>query len=60
MTLRSAGLVTEPMIGPRSTGSAAPHRTGKRALACPGSGCEVSRIWLVRFGAFTTGILQAA
>jgi hypothetical protein len=38
MTLRSAGLVTEPMIGPRSRGLAAPQRIGKRAVAAPGSG----------------------
>jgi hypothetical protein len=50
MTLRSAGFVTEPMIGPRSAGVGAPQRTGKRAVAVPGSGCEVRRIWFDRFG----------
>src|SRR5215210_2569921 len=50
MTLRSAGLVTEPMTGPRALGVATPQRIGKRAAAVPGSGCEVSRIWVERLG----------
>src|SRR5918995_4985740 len=50
MTLRSAGFVTEPITGPRSFGSRRPHRIGKRAVAVFGSGCEVSRIWVERFG----------
>ena len=52
MTLRSAGLVTEPITGPRSRGSAAPQRIGKRVAAVPGSGWDVSRICVVRFGVF--------
>src|SRR5215203_1339724 len=49
MTLRSAAFVTEPITGPRSRGVAAPQRIGKRAAAVPGSGCEVSRMWVWRF-----------
>src|SRR3954451_20724242 len=52
MTLRSAGFVTEPITGPRSVGVAAPQRIGKRAAAVPGSGCEVSRMWVWRLGVF--------
>src|SRR5829696_4450927 len=50
MTLRSAGFVTEAITGPRSFGSAAPQWMGKRDTAVPGSGCEVSRIWVERLG----------
>jgi hypothetical protein len=49
MTLRSAGFVTDPITGPRSFGSAAPQRIGRRATPPLGSGCEVSRIWVERF-----------
>src|SRR4051812_42736989 len=48
MTLRSAGLVTDPITGPRSAGEAAPQRIGNRAAPVPGSGCEVNRIWVLR------------
>ena len=37
-----------PITGPRSRAEAAPHLIGSFAPA-PGSGCEVSRIWVVRF-----------
>ena len=36
MTFRSAGLVTEPTIGPRAFGSPAPQTTGRRAVAVLG------------------------
>src|SRR5215210_3113776 len=52
MTLRSAGFVTDPITGPRSFGSAAPQRIGRRATPPLGSGCEVRRIWVERFGGF--------
>ena len=48
MTLRSCGRDTVPMIGPRSRAVPAPHATGKRGLA-PGAGCEVRRMWSMRF-----------
>ena len=54
MTLRSAGRDTVPMMGPRSRAVAAPQAMGKRGLA-PGAGCEVRRIWSVRFGRVIAG-----
>jgi hypothetical protein len=40
------------ITGPRVFGSAAPQRIGKRVVDVPGSGCEVSRIWVERLGVF--------
>ena len=48
IALRSAGLATLPMTGPRLNGSEAPQRMGKRTGACA-PGCEVRRIWVERF-----------
>src|SRR4051812_43941059 len=50
MTLRSPGFVTEPITGPRTFGSAAPQAIGCRLVEVPGSGWEVRRIWVERFG----------
>ena len=48
MTLRSCGRDTVPITGPRSRALAAPQLIGNVCLA-PGAGCEVRRIWSIRF-----------
>src|SRR3954451_19174706 len=48
MALRSCGRETVAMMGPRARALSAPHVIGNGCFA-PGSGCDVRRIWSVRF-----------